>query len=88
MVLHEMMLDRYEMKTRSNMAKVDGRFRDNLSQYKTGCYAQKFTMYVVIRGCKVDFDISSTEEMKIQGNITTTKNTAKTIKTAVGSPVK
>ena len=42
MVLHEMisMLDRYEMKTRSNMAKVDGGFRDNLSQYKTGCYAQ------------------------------------------------
>ena len=76
------------MKTRSNMAKVDGRFRDNLSQYKTGCYAQKFTMYVVIRGCKVDYDISSKEEMKIQGNITTTKNTVKTIKAAVRSPVK
>ena len=45
-------------------------------------------MYVVIRECKVDFDISSKEEMKIQGNITTTKTTVKTIKAAVRSPVK
>ena len=45
-------------------------------------------MYGIIGGHKVDFDISSKEEMKIQGNITTTKNTVKTIKTAVRSPVK
>ena len=37
-------------------------------------------MYGVIRGRKVDTEISHKEEMRIQGNITTTKNTVKTIK--------
>ena len=45
----------------------------------------------MIRGHKVDIEISDKEEMRIQGNINTTKNTVKTIKyikTAVRGSVK